>query len=70
MYLAFVCAKEDDEDCIADSHDTAIVMRRCTHCGDHAVAGYTCDCGHEDLDPADHLSGHGVGNCVTEKAVA
>ena len=58
----FVCAKEDEDG--FGSHDTIGVMRRCTRCRKHAVAGYSCDtCGHEDVDSPDQLTGHGEGKC-------
>lgn len=61
MSVAFVCAKDDFGD---DVHETTIVMRRCSRCDKHGVAGYECmTCGHEDLDDADRLTGHGEGKC-------
>lgn len=65
MSLAFVCAKEDEQG-PERTHRTVGVMKRCTRCGKNAVAGYWCeeeDCGHEDTDPADQLTGHGEGKC-------
>lgn len=65
MNLAFVCAKEDEQG-PEHTHQTSIVMKRCTRCGEHAVAGYWCEeegCEHQDTDPDDQLTGHGGGKC-------
>jgi hypothetical protein len=61
MHLKFVCSKEDDD---PENHDTAILMKRCVHCGQYAVAGYSCTCDHEDTDPEGALVGHGKGVCT------
>jgi hypothetical protein len=42
--LSFECAA-------CGSPDPLAVLRRCPHCGHHAIAGYACDCGHQDFDP-------------------
>jgi hypothetical protein len=62
MNLTFVCAKQEEDGW--ETHKTVGVMRRCTRCDKNAVAGYWCDtCEHEDVDPADQLTGHGEGKC-------
>lgn len=64
MNVAFQCAKEEDAAWPEEQHETSFVMRRCTRCDKPAIAGYSCEtCGHEDLDPADRLAGHGAGKC-------
>lgn len=64
MNLAFVCAKQDDDATPDEHHETSFVMKRCTRCDRHGVAGYQCEtCGHEDTDPAGSLAGHGEGKC-------
>jgi hypothetical protein len=64
MNMAFVCAKEDEDDFTNERHTTSFAMVRCPRCGKHAVGGYWCDtCGHTDVDPADQLAGHGEGKC-------
>lgn len=60
--MRFVCGKQDDDE-TDQQHQTSFAMVRCTRCGKHAVAGYLCDCGHEDVDPTDQLTGHGEGHC-------
>lgn len=65
MNFAFECAKQPDGAWPEDQHETVGVMRRCTRCDRNAVAGYQCEtCGHEDVDPADQLTGHGEGKCA------
>ena len=66
---AFVCAKEHDDE-FGDNHHTSFAMVRCTRCGKHAVGGYWCDCGHDDVDPADQLTGHGPGHCQPKETTA
>lgn len=69
MGIAFVCAKEDDDE-TGQKHPTVFVMKRCARCDAHAVAGYWCDlesCQHEDTDPEDQLVGHGPGRCEEKK---
>lgn len=64
MSFAFVCAREDLQYLDDEPHETTGVMRRCDRCTTWAVAGYQCvTCEHEDVDPADQLSGHGPGMC-------
>lgn len=64
MSFAFVCDKEDRQSLDDPEHDTVGVMKFCPRCGQSTVAGYMCDtCGHEDIDPADQLAGHGEGKC-------
>lgn len=62
-YLRYVCAKDIDGP--TDEHDTEILVRRCPHCRQFAVAGYRCACGNVDIDPLDALPGHGRGECAT-----
>lgn len=70
MSFAFVCAKEDEQG-PERTHRTTGVMKICTRCGKQGVAGYWCDeedCGYEDTDPADQLTGHGEGKCEPKAA--
>lgn len=61
--IAFVCAMQDEWS--DDQHETSFRMVRCMFCDEFAVAGYDClTCGHEDVDPADRMWGHGPGKCV------
>jgi hypothetical protein len=63
MHLKFVCDQEKSvED--PEGHDTAILMKRCVHCGGYAVAGYRCTCGYEDVDAETAIVGHGEGKCT------
>lgn len=64
MNLAFVCKVGDDNDEPTSEHPTSIAMVKCSHCGNYAVGGYICDCGHDDVDPPDQLTRHGLGECV------
>lgn len=69
MNIAFVCAMQDEW--ADDHHETIFVMVRCALCDELAVAGYVCEtCGHEDVDPADQLWGHGPGKCPTPGGAA
>lgn len=65
-YLRYVCANDpEDSPASADEHDTDILIVRCVHCQQFAVAGYQCaGCGFRDVDPVDALPGHGKGQCV------
>lgn len=60
--IVFVCEKQPGLS-VDPAHDTDILMKRCAYCGQFAVAGYRCACGHEDVDPFTALMGHGIGEC-------
>ncbi len=62
-YLVFVCSKDPGNGTVPE-HETDILMKRCVHCAQWAIAGYRCTCGHEDVDPDTALMGHGVGECT------
>ncbi len=72
MNLMFACAKEDEQG-PERTHETAIAMVRCSHCGKLAVGGYWCQeegCEHKDVDPPDQLAGHGEGKCEPAEVTA
>jgi hypothetical protein len=72
MSVMFVCAMEEEQG-PERTHETAVAMVRCSRCGKHAVGGYWCQeegCEHQDVDPADKLTGHGEGKCEPVEVTA
>jgi hypothetical protein len=49
--LAFVCA-------VCDQPAGEINMRFCKPCGRSYIAGYSCECGHADIDEPGEEMGH------------
>lgn len=51
MSMAFVCER-------CDESAEEVVMRFCRACKKSVIAGYSCACGHEDIDPPGKEWGH------------
>ena len=54
-----LCLAEFDDDYYGDPHETIMVVRKCTGCGELVIVGYMCDtCGREHIDPVGQEGGH------------
>lgn len=59
--MNFVCAGCDED-------ASEVVMRRCEDCAKSWIAGYRCDCGHEDVDPPGQEWGHAARHALSSSS--